>query len=101
MQHKNHPDLRVRKRFERDASTLKSAAGAFLWAMEHHYRDKAMCGQMRSLRLEIEKEFGLVPYVLARLFGPVLVWTTRREEERLARGVTYEPRTFIERKNWS
>jgi hypothetical protein len=56
---------------------------------------------MRSLWLEIEKEFGLVPYVLARLFDPVLVWTTRREEERLARGVTYEPRTFIERKNWS
>jgi hypothetical protein len=39
--------------------------------------------------------------VLVRLFGPVLVWTTRREEERLARGVTYEPRTFIERRNWS
>lgn len=60
-----------------------------------------MCERMRSLWLEIEKEFGLVPYVLARLFDPVLVWTTRREEERLARGVTYEPRTFIERKNWS
>jgi hypothetical protein len=35
-----------------------------------------------------------------RLVGPVLLYTARREEERLARGITYEPKTFIERKNW-
>ena len=32
--------------------------------------------------------------------GPVLLWTTRREDRRLATGVTYEPPTFLERRNW-
>jgi hypothetical protein len=32
--------------------------------------------------------------------GPVLLWSTRREEKRLAAGQTYEPRPIIERRNW-
>lgn len=36
----------------------------------------------------------------AGLLGPLLLWTTRREEKRLAGGRTYEPDTFIERRNW-
>jgi hypothetical protein len=31
----------------------------------------------------------------------VLLWSTRREERRLAEGATYEPRTIIERRNWT
>jgi hypothetical protein len=34
------------------------------------------------------------------LLGPILLWTTRREERRLARGQTYEPPTVLERSNW-
>jgi uncharacterized Tic20 family protein len=34
------------------------------------------------------------------LLGPVLLWTTRREERRLARGKTYEPAMILERSNW-
>jgi hypothetical protein len=30
----------------------------------------------------------------------VLLWTTRREERRLARGKTYEPPTILELSNW-
>ena len=37
----------------------------------------------------------------ANLAGPVLLWTTRREDKRLARGVTYEPPTILERRNWT
>jgi hypothetical protein len=33
--------------------------------------------------------------------GPILLWTTRREERRLAAGRTYEPPTIIERRNWT
>jgi hypothetical protein len=29
------------------------------------------------------------------------LWSARREERRLAEGITYEPRTIIERTNWS
>ena len=32
--------------------------------------------------------------------GPVLLWTSKREDRRLAEGVTYEPQTFVERHNW-
>jgi len=38
----------------------------------------------------------LMPAVL----GPMLLWSTRREEKRLARGKTYEPPTILERRNW-
>jgi uncharacterized Tic20 family protein len=37
---------------------------------------------------------------VAGLLGPVLLWTSRREEKRLAQGKTYEPQTFIEHRNW-
>ena len=30
----------------------------------------------------------------------MLLWNVRREEKRLAKGETYEPRTIIERRNW-
>ena len=46
------------------------------------------------------REFGLLSRVVSRAIGPVLLWTVRREERRLAQGVTYEPRTIIERRNW-
>ena len=36
----------------------------------------------------------------SRLLGPVLWWTSLREDKRLAGGHTYEPRTIIERHNW-
>jgi hypothetical protein len=36
----------------------------------------------------------------ASLLGPVLLWTTRREEKRLAQGFVYEPPTILERRNW-
>jgi hypothetical protein len=30
----------------------------------------------------------------------VMLWASRREQRRLARGVTYEPDTVVERRNW-
>jgi hypothetical protein len=38
---------------------------------------------------------------LGRALGPVMLWTARREERRLANGQTYEPTTIIERRNWT
>jgi hypothetical protein len=29
-----------------------------------------------------------------------MLWSSRREQRRLASGVTYEPDTVIERRNW-
>jgi len=33
--------------------------------------------------------------------GPLLLWSSKREDRRLAAGKTYEPPTFVERRNWA
>ncbi len=100
--YRRHPEARVRERFEREVGQLKTASTACLWAMERHFRgaNRAVQSKIRELRTEIEKEFGLFSKIAARLAGPLVLWAARREERRLARGKTYEPRTIIERRNW-
>jgi len=103
MRYKNDPDLRVRERFEWEIRTIKTSYSGLLWAMERQLRrtDQTMSLQIRALREEIGREFGAVNRVIAGLLGPVLLWTSRREQKRLSEGQTYEPKTFIERRNWS
>jgi radical SAM superfamily enzyme YgiQ (UPF0313 family) len=102
LRYKNCPDLRVRERFQREAESLKGAYAATLWAMEKRFREKneSVSAQIRSLRHDIEHEFGLLTKMVSSLVGPVLVWTSKREEKRLAAGKTYEPPTIIERRHW-
>jgi hypothetical protein len=102
MRYKSHPDLRIRKRFEREARQLKNTYNATLWAMERRLRstNASISARARALRGEIEAEFGIAARLTARVLGPVLSWSIRREERRLARGRTYEPRTITERTNW-
>ena len=100
--YKDHPDPRVRERFDWEVRSIKTAYSGLLWAMERQLRrtNPAVSRDIRALRNEIGTEFGMVTRVMARLLGPVLLWTSRREQKELAAGKTYEPRTFIERRNW-
>jgi len=100
--YKNHPDRRVRERFEREAASLRHAYTGVLWAMEHRLArtNRSVTLQIRALRKDLEREFGLAARAAAGLLGPVLWWTSLREERRLAKGRTYEPATIIERRNW-
>jgi radical SAM superfamily enzyme YgiQ (UPF0313 family) len=100
--YKHHPDPRIRERFERETKKLRSAYSAALWVMEREFRkvNRGVSERIRDLRREVEKEFPVVARLTAASLGPVLLWTTRREEHRLARGRTYEPPTFLERRNW-
>jgi len=100
--YKNHPDLRVRERFEREAQALRRAYAGMLWAMEHRLKstNENVAMQIRELRKDLEREFGVFTAAAARLLGPVLWWTSLREDKRLAEGHTYEPHTIIERHNW-
>jgi radical SAM superfamily enzyme YgiQ (UPF0313 family) len=100
--YRNHPDPRIRDRFAWEARSLCSVYSALLWAMEHRLKrtNPAVSGKIRALRQEIGKEFGLVSRLAAVLLGPYLLWSTVREERRLARGETYEPGPFLERRNW-
>jgi radical SAM superfamily enzyme YgiQ (UPF0313 family) len=103
LRYKNDPDPRVRARFAWEARSLRDGYAATLWAMEKHLRgaNEAVAEKIRALRKQLGAEFGLVSRVLAQALGPVLLWTARREAKRLAAGVTYEPRTIIERRNWA
>jgi radical SAM superfamily enzyme YgiQ (UPF0313 family) len=101
--HKNHPDPRVRRRFERESRLLHHAYAAVLWAIERRVRkaNPAVALQVRALRLELEREFGMTAIAAGRLLGPILWWTSLREEKRLAAGRSYEPSTVIGRRNWA
>ena len=101
--YKDYPDPRVRERFAREAKKLNSAYNAALWVMEREFRkvNRGVSEQIHKLRREVEKEFPVVARLTASALGPLLWWTTRREERRLAKGRTYEPPTFIERRNWA
>jgi len=100
--YKDYPDPRVRERFAREMRKLGTTYNAALWTMEHEFRkiNFEVSRQIHGLRREVEKEFGVAARVTANLLGPVLLWTTRREEKRLASGRTYEPPTIVERRNW-
>jgi radical SAM superfamily enzyme YgiQ (UPF0313 family) len=100
--YKDYPDPRVRERFAREAKKLNSAYNAALWAMEREFKkvNRGVSEQIHKLRREVEKEFPVVARLTAASLGPILLWSTRREERRLALGRTYEPPTFLERRNW-
>jgi hypothetical protein len=56
--------------------------------------------QIRELRDELRREFGLASLLSEWSLGPLMLATAKREERRLAEGITYEPKAIIERTNW-
>jgi hypothetical protein len=100
--YKDSPDPRVRERFQRQVKKIIGAYNAALWAMEREFRkvNSGVSDKIHKLRREVEKEFPVMARLTAASLGPVLLWSTRREERRLAAGRTYEPPTFLERRNW-
>ncbi len=101
--YKNDPDPRIRERFAWEVRSIKSAYSAILWAMEHQLRrtNPVVSVQIRALRQEVGREFGMMSRVITALLGPVMLISSRREQRQLAEGKTYEPKTFIERRNWT
>ena len=85
-----------------EAKKIKNAYAVVLWAMERKLRktNQAISDRIALLRGEIEREFGPKVPLLSALLGPLLLWSANREEKRQAAGKTYEPPTFVERRNW-
>jgi len=102
MRYKDWPDERVRERFAHEMRRLSGVYSSALWAMEVQFRkvNRGVSEQIRALREEFRRESGVVSRMMPAVLGPVLLWSTRREERRLARGKTYEPPTILERRNW-
>jgi len=101
--YKDWPDARVRERFTREMPKLNGVYSSALWAMERQFRkvDVRVSDQIGALREEFKLESGIVSRLMPAMLGPILLWSTRREEKRLARGKTYEPPTILERRNWA
>jgi radical SAM superfamily enzyme YgiQ (UPF0313 family) len=100
--YKDYPDPRVRERFAREAKKLSSVYNAALWVMEREFEkvNRNVSEQIHRLRREVEKEFPVIARLTAASLGPILLFSARREERRLARGQTYEPPTLVDRRNW-
>ncbi|MDR3746889.1 MAG: cobalamin-dependent protein [Acidobacteriota bacterium] len=98
----DHPDLRVRERMANEAVKLRTTYDAALWVMEKRLKktNAEVSARIRELRRQVEHEFGIATRMLRAVVGPFLLWTSKREDRRLARGKTYEPQTFVDRRNW-
>jgi radical SAM superfamily enzyme YgiQ (UPF0313 family) len=93
-------DPRVRARVAVSATQLRTGYGAALWAMERYLRttNPVVSERIRALREQTEREFGIGTAALNRVLGPLLLWASRREQQRHPRGRRREPRTFVERR---
>ncbi len=99
----DHPDQRVRLRIANEAFKLRTTYNAALWVMERRLRktNATVSLKIRELRREIEREFGTFTRLIRTFTGPILLWSSKREDRQLANGKTYEPQTFVDRRNWA
>jgi len=95
--YKNHPDRRIRRRFELEADAIATTFSAVVGGTRSYYRkNPALRARMTSLLKDISREFGWRSRLSAILGGPYVHWKIHRESRRLAAGWTYEPPTFYE-----
>jgi radical SAM superfamily enzyme YgiQ (UPF0313 family) len=94
-------DPRIAARAARAAAQLRGGYGAALWAMERFLRtsNAEVSGRIGALRRQIEREIGGSAF--NRLAGPPLAWIARHEARWHPRGRLLEPRTFVDRANWT
>ena len=96
--YKNHPDVRIRKRFLWEARGLATKFSALVGAAERYYRkNSAMHKKMSALLRELHAEFGWKSKLSSAIGGRWLVRQIYKEEDRLDNEFSYEPPTFYER----
>jgi hypothetical protein len=97
--YKNHPDRRIRRRFEWDARELPITFAGALWAAKQRFRgNPELTAKISGILKEIYREFGIKSRLIAPLVGRYLRIKLSREDRRLRKGWTYEPPTFYETK---
>jgi radical SAM superfamily enzyme YgiQ (UPF0313 family) len=100
--YRNDPDPLVRARAWLEAKQLRTSYGAALWAMEKYLRDtnRQVSERIRELRVDVERELGLVSRLVNHIAGPVALWASRRDHRRFPEGRRLEPQMFVDRRNW-
>ena len=100
--YRNDSDPLVRARAWLEAKQLRTSYGAALWAMEKYLRhtNRQVSERIRELRLEVERELGIVSRLVNHVAGPVALWASRRDHRRFPEGRRLEPQMFVDRRNW-
>jgi radical SAM superfamily enzyme YgiQ (UPF0313 family) len=95
--HKDHPDPRIRARFQRECRTLATTQAAAVWAGERWLgASGAVAARLRKLRCELVREFGWRPRLFGPVIGTLLLVAMRIEGRRLRKGRPHEPPTFYD-----
>lgn len=96
--YKDHPEKRIRDRFACEVKPLRTTYAAAVWAMKRRYRaNQRMAEKMNSLLHNIYKTFGWKTRIIAPLAGIYVYAALKKEEKRLAKGLTYEPDPIYEK----
>jgi len=92
----DHPDPAVRGRYAWDTAPLRTSYTGAVWAMKKWFRDNPALGaKMDELLQDLYRTYGWRTRLLAPLFGTYALFCLRREERRLSRGWTPEPKAFV------
>ncbi|MCG3180081.1 MAG: hypothetical protein BIFFINMI_02435 [Phycisphaerae bacterium] len=96
--YRNHPERRVRERFEWEVEDMAKVMAGALWAAKRWFRDNPVVSRRLSdMLVEVKRAFGLKARILAPVVGRIILHAARREARRLAGGQwSYEPSTFYE-----
>lgn len=95
--YKNHPNPRIRARFQYEARELPFKYAGSLWAARLWFKDNPkLAARITAVLDDIKKEFGLKARILGPVAGSVILGKIRKEARFLKGGGVYEPPTFYE-----
>jgi len=96
--YKNHPNARIRRRYDCEMHPLRSTYAGAVWAMRHYFRDdKRMFPKMDRLLKDIYREFGWKTRIAGLTVGIYAYYRLIKEERLLANGWRSEPACFYEK----
>jgi len=96
--YKNHPDKRIRKRYQWDTAPIRTTYAGAVWAMKKRFRkNKTVHQKLKTLLKDLYRAFGWKTRIIAPITGIYCLAAIINEERRLKKGWTYEPETFYEK----
>lgn len=99
VKHRNHPDKRVRTRFEYEARELGTTMGAVIWSSMKYFKGKneEVYKDLEEILNSLYEVFGWKSRLLVPILGRYTYFALMREIKKLEAGVSYEPPTFYEK----